>query len=126
MTVRLLFAVGASAAALARVKAGNERLTAEFGDRGLVSLKDHSIARSFDPRDGFAVTTTAGNRARVCPRQAMKTMRGGVRLQAGPFEIHVGYEAAGHAIPQQADRHQELDTGEVHSRRDRGVPRNAL
>ena len=51
--VRLLSAVAMGAAALAAgPKIANERITAEFGDRGLTNLRDQELPRPF----GFART----------------------------------------------------------------------
>lgn len=98
MRVRLIALWAMTAAALsAGPKIGNERVTAEFGDRGLTSLKDHEIARPFDfSRDGFAITID-GKRydSTTLPAPERKTDDRAMAFiyEAGGFRISVGYEA---------------------------------
>jgi hypothetical protein len=98
MTARLLIAVGASALTLAAGPAiSNEKIRAEFGDRGLTNLRDREIARPFGfARDGFAVTIngkTYESATLPTPKRDEEETQVVYTYEAGGFEFQVGYEA---------------------------------
>ena len=97
MIVRVVIAAGAAAASLAAgPRIANERIAAEFGDRGLTNLRDRDAGRPFGfGRDGFAVTIDGkryDSAALPAPKRDDDEARVAYEYVAGPFEIHVWYD----------------------------------
>jgi hypothetical protein len=98
MIARLSLAAAAAAAALtAGPRITNDKLAAEFGDRGLISLRDADITQAFRfTRDDFSITID-GKRydGASLPEPKREEEDGYITYaySAGIFEIQVGYEA---------------------------------
>jgi hypothetical protein len=97
MTTRVLFAVFATATGLtAGPRLANEKIGAEFGDRGLTSLRDARIPGAFRlTRDDFAVVIDGkryDSAALPAPTHKETDQRIIYTWTAGPYAIDISYE----------------------------------